>query len=130
MPESSAQNRTVMSAVAASAAVYAAGGYRVVVDGVVGPWFLETFLAALGPANVLVHYAVLRPRLEVTLARAQARPAGELTDQEPVRRLHDEFRDIGPYERHVVDNSELTPSSTAELIRRLVDDGGLILTSP
>src|SRR5207248_3361689 len=62
-PESSQQNETVMNAVAHSAAIYAEGGYTVIVDGVVGPWFLDTFLAALRPANARSHYAVLRPQL-------------------------------------------------------------------
>jgi predicted ATPase len=37
------QNEIVLSAAAAAAGRLAGGGYTVVYDGVVGPWFLETF---------------------------------------------------------------------------------------
>lgn len=39
----------------------AAGGYRVVCDGIVGPWFLEPFRAAAAGADLSLHYVVLRP---------------------------------------------------------------------
>jgi tRNA uridine 5-carbamoylmethylation protein Kti12 len=125
--ESHAQNETVMRAVAASAVIYAAAGYTVIVDGVIGPWFLGTFLARLGPAQIPTHYVVLRPHLAITLARAQARSADELTAEGPIRQLYEEFQDLGPYERHVVDNSTQAPAATAALIRRLIDDCRLIL---
>ncbi len=41
LPESRRQNETVVGVLARAAAGYAAGGYRVVVDGVVGPWFVD-----------------------------------------------------------------------------------------
>src|SRR6478672_3331484 len=44
--EARAQNITIMNALAASAAVYAVGGYEVLVDGIVGPWFFEPWIAA------------------------------------------------------------------------------------
>ena len=41
LPASRAQNEVVMSVLAKSAEGYAAGGYFVVVDGIVGPWFID-----------------------------------------------------------------------------------------
>ncbi|MHB8296673.1 MAG: hypothetical protein ACYDH5_19090 [Acidimicrobiales bacterium] len=37
----------------------ATGGYTVVYDGVIGPWFLETFAKASGLASL--HYLILLP---------------------------------------------------------------------
>jgi chloramphenicol 3-O-phosphotransferase len=41
LPESHVQNKTVIDVVAQAACGYARGGYMVVVDGIIGPWFLE-----------------------------------------------------------------------------------------
>ncbi|MGW4276135.1 hypothetical protein ACWEGQ_28125, partial [Streptomyces seoulensis] len=43
LPEARRQNETVVAVQAAAAAGYAVGGYHVVFDGVVGPWFLDPF---------------------------------------------------------------------------------------
>ena len=48
-----------MGAAAAAAGRLAAGGYTVVYDGVIGPWFLETFAEASGLASL--HYLILLP---------------------------------------------------------------------
>src|SRR6201998_3778935 len=61
------QNTVVMSAVASASGAFAAGGYLVVVDGVVGPWFLDPFRRLASPLS----YVVLRPSAEVALARAK-----------------------------------------------------------
>lgn len=57
--EADRQNEIVVGAAAAAAGRLAAGGYTVVYDGVIGPWFLDAFVAATGLAAV--HYVVLRP---------------------------------------------------------------------
>lgn len=117
-PEADQQNATVVDVVAAAAARFVAGGYHVVVDGIVGPWFLERFVAVAGTA---VAYAVLRPRPEVALARALGR-AGErdLRRSDPVQAMIGAFADLGAYEAHVVDSSDLTAEETAaELLARL-----------
>jgi hypothetical protein len=67
LPESHPQNETITRAAAAAAGRLADGGYFVVFDGVVGPWFLPTFAAAAGGA--LLHYAVLMPSERTCLAR-------------------------------------------------------------
>jgi energy-coupling factor transporter ATP-binding protein EcfA2 len=50
------QNEFVVAAAAAAAGRMTQGGYTVVFDGVIGPWFLETFLAATGLREV--HYVM------------------------------------------------------------------------
>ena len=44
MPESNEQNLIVIEAFLEAAKRYARGGYDVIVDGIVGPWFLEPWL--------------------------------------------------------------------------------------
>jgi predicted kinase len=43
LPSSHRQNEVVVGVLAAAAFGYAAGGYHVVCDGIVGPWFLPPF---------------------------------------------------------------------------------------
>src|ERR1044072_7605807 len=59
LPESQAQNTTVTNAIAAASFAYARGGYFVIVDGIVGPWFVDPYRKAA--KGVALHYAVLLP---------------------------------------------------------------------
>jgi len=126
--EADAQNTTVVRAWATAAGVYAAGGYWVVVDGIIGPWYLDLVTAALGTSASAVHYVVLRPPLAVTLERARTRlprstAADPLTAEEPVRAMWERFADLGPFERHVLDTAAVGPREAAELVWRRVDAG-------
>ena len=47
LPESNEQNLIVIEAFLESAKRYARGGYDVIVDGIVGPWFLEPYCRAM-----------------------------------------------------------------------------------
>jgi adenylate kinase family enzyme len=114
-PEAHRQNRVVMDALARAAYAYAAGGYRVVCDGIVGPWFIDVFRAA---ADVPLHYVILRPDEETTLRRATGRGGDALTAPEPITALHRQFSGIGPYEGHVLDSTRLTAWDTADAIQR------------
>ncbi len=67
--EADPQNRAVLRALAESAAALASSGYSVVVDGIVGPWHLGLVTEPLARHGVETHYVVLRPDLDVTLAR-------------------------------------------------------------
>lgn len=101
-PESGEQNATVIDALGAAAARYARGGYAVLVEGIIGPWFLERFRAELdGP----LHYIVIRPNRNAAFARATARPAPRVNNPEAVSKMYDEFASVGVYERCVIDNS-------------------------
>ncbi len=118
-PGSDRQNRTVLEAMAAAVVTLADGGYHVVLDGIIGPWYLDLFLEAFGPAGTDAHYTVLRPSLEVTLARATTRSAPALVDEQPVRLLWEQFADLGPYEHHALDNGALGLDDTvAEVLAR------------
>ena len=123
----SEQNGTCLDVLGACASIYAQAGYMVVVDGVLGPWFLERFLVQPRAARVVVHYVVLRPSAEVALTRAQARSGRALTESAPIRAMYEDFRELDSLERHVVDNSAQSASTTAQVVRDLLEQGALSL---
>ncbi|GAA5159409.1 AAA family ATPase [Pseudonocardia eucalypti] len=115
LPEAHRQNQVVIGVLARAACGYAAGGYDVVCDGIVGPWFLPVFRAeAIG---IELHYVVLRPDEGTTLHRATARTGvDDLTDPEPVRLLHGQFAELSELEPHVLDSSRLDAAGTCEAV--------------
>lgn len=123
MPEAQAQNDTVVDAIVAAVAVYAQGGFDVIVDGIVGPWFLAPYRAAAARTGLVLSYIVLRPALGTALQRAQARTGPDLKDPDVITGLHDAFADLGDLERHVIDNTDLDASGTAEVVRQAIASG-------
>lgn len=99
LPEAHQQNAVVIDVLASAAEGYAKGGFFVIVDGILGPWFLEPF-TTLG---VPLHYVVLRPPLEVAIRRCHDRGGDTLTDPEPIAALHRQLSDLGELERHAID---------------------------
>jgi predicted kinase len=130
LPESRRQNEVVIEVLARAAFGYAAGGYSVICDGIVGPWFVQAFRDASADHGLPLHYVVLRPDMATTLERATARGDGALTEAEPIRALHGQFTGIGDYEGHVLDTSDLTAPATVQAILRGMADGALLLASP
>lgn len=124
LPESDAQNQTVVGVTANAAFGFAAGGYITVVDGVVGPWVLHHYrnCSTRYPA-VTLHYVVLRPDRQTALARAQQRTTPDaLVDEKPILDLWDQFADLSPYASHAIDTSSLDVRTTVAAIRTAVDD--------
>ena len=125
--ESEHQNEVVINATAAAAAAYASGGYLVVIDGIIGPWFLERWFSHL-VRELSVHYVVLRPSQEVALQRATGRTDDrDLVDPEPVTFMHQVFVERGGLDDHVLDSSNLTAEQTASEVLALVAAGRLAL---
>lgn len=126
-PSAHGQNGTVLEAVGAAAGRFAAGGYDVVVEGIVGPWFLERFLGAVhayGPPDRPLANVVLRPSRRVSAARAVSRSGSrDLVAPEQVTAMYDAFEDLGPYESHVLDSSTLSIEATVAALRRKLADG-------
>lgn len=120
LPESGDQNATVIDALGAAAARYARGNYVVIVEGIVGPWFLERFRAEIGGP---LHYVVIRPNRNAAFARAAVRPAQPMTQPEAVTKMYDEFESLGVYERCVVDNSLQTLDETVSAIALGLGEG-------
>ncbi len=117
LPESNEQNQVVLDAVASAARVYAKGGYFVVVDGIVGPWFLNRFRTII---DIPLHYIVLRPNAATALARAQARCSDGLKDADPIRDLHRQFANLRDLEGHAMDTTAQSVSVTLNTVREAV----------
>ncbi len=122
-PEANDQNATVIEAIGASAARLAAGGYDVVVDGIVGPWFLDRLITAAGHPD-RVAYVILRPSRQAALDRAVRRTGDrELRDPDPITLMYEAFEDLGPFERHVVDTTDQDPDETLTLVTTGLERG-------
>ena len=127
-PEAQAQNITVMRAQAEAAAAYALGGYEVLVDGIVGPWFLDPWRAAARAHGLDLRYVVLRPDEAATVARATARTAKHaMTDAGVVRFMWGHFADLGAFEAHAVDTTNQSPEATVAALQALLAEGRLKL---
>ncbi|MCY1745068.1 AAA family ATPase [Ensifer sp. SL37] len=98
LPESDAQNRVVMDALSRTVSAYAEGGYFVILDGIIGPWFLPAFEGLTVP----VHYVILRPPLRVAIDRCQRRGGDTLADPEVITSLYRQFETLGSLESHVL----------------------------
>jgi predicted kinase len=113
LPRARGQNEVVTTVMTAAACAYARGGYDVIAEGILGPWLLPPFRRACQREDVPLSYVVLRPSLDVTLARAVGRAGGQLTDPEPVTGLYRAFTGLGTLESHVIDSSTQTIEETA-----------------
>jgi energy-coupling factor transporter ATP-binding protein EcfA2 len=118
-PAAHRQNEVVIGAAAAAAGRLAAGGYMVVYDGVIGPWFLETFGAAAGLTSL--HYAVLLPPEELCLERVRCRADHGFQDLEAARHMYREFAGAEVASRHVVDSTEDATALASRLFQRMND---------
>ena len=97
-----------------------------------GPWADEEWKGWWGddppfhtPVFVLTHHP--RPSIEMkggtTFHFIDASPAEALVDEEPIRKMYDEFCNLGAYETNVLDSSNMSPAETATAIRQGVDKG-------
>ena len=120
------QNEVVLSAAAAAAGRMAQGGYTVVYEGVLGPWFLDTFAAATGLRQV--HYVVLLPSERTCVGRVRARVAHGFTDVEATRHMYRQFAGAALEDRHVLTRTA-RPAATAASIVDLVRGGSLVRTT-
>jgi adenylate kinase family enzyme len=123
LPQAHHQNQTVIDALAQAAIAYAAGGYQVICDGIVGPWFIDVFRAAATARATPLHYVILRPDQATALRRAVSRASHALTDPEPIRSLYRQFTDIGAFEGHVLDSTRLSPQATANAVLHGLAEG-------
>ncbi|GAO03031.1 AAA family ATPase [Anaeromyxobacter sp. PSR-1] len=123
LPEAHAQNEVVIDALATVAERYARGGYFVVLDGIVGPWFLRPFQAL----SVPLHYVMLRPALEVAIERCRERGGDSLADPEAITALYRQLSSIGELERHVLRTEGQGPRETLDAVIAAVGSGAFRL---
>ena len=129
LPEAEAQNAVVSAVMVGAARAYANGGYDVIADGILGPWMLAPFQAACRDDGIALSYVVLRPSLDVTVARATAREGRQLTQVEPIVGLHGAFSDLGPLEAHAVDSGALSVEETVAGVAAGLKDQRFALTT-
>jgi adenylate kinase family enzyme len=116
--EAQAQNTTAINAIVAAAFAYAQGGYWTIVDGIVGPWFLEPYREAARTSGIALDYVVLRPADPATsLGRIQSRSEQGLKDEAVVRDLYRQFSGLGAFEAHVVDSGNGPADTVADMVR-------------
>ena len=119
LPEAAAQNAMIMDISAATARLYARGGYLVALDGVIGPWSLAPYRAL----DVPVHYLLLRVPVEEAIARCQARGGNSLADPAVVAEIHAMFADLGDYQHHVIDAGGLDRDATLAAVIAALETG-------
>lgn len=123
-PESQAQNVTLMTAIASAAAAWAVGGYAVFVDGIVGPWFFDTWLSTARRNGLELDYVLLMPDEETAVARGTARTApGAMTDPAVIRQMCRAFRDSAAPPDGVLDTSGQTTDETLAAVTAGLKDG-------
>lgn len=121
LPESNEQNLVVIEAFLEAAKRYARGGYDVIVDGIVGPWFLEPWIKA-GQDGYEVHYIILRASKEETMKRAVERSKlDHETNVKLVETMWGQFCDLGSYEANVIDTTARSAAETALAIKTAIE---------
>jgi cytidylate kinase len=119
LPESHEQNEVVTRATATAAGRFATGGYTTIFDGMVGPWFLPTFLSYSGLASV--HYAILLPDLDTCLARVRDREGHGFRDEAVTGQMHESFATSRIDTRHVVAGNGDASAIAIDVLRRFGD---------
>lgn len=125
LPEAHEQNSVVVNVLAKAAEGYANGGYFVIVDGIIGPWFLPPFKALAMP----LHYIVLRPPLDVAIQRCRERGGDTLTDPAPITALHQQLSSLGELEKHIFRTEGHSREETLNKVIEAVHSGAFRLPS-
>lgn len=120
LPGSNGQNQVVMGALSEAAKRYVRGGYDVVVDGIVGPWFLGPWLN-MAEEGMEIHYIVLRASRDETMKRAVCRTKLDReANMELVKAMWQQFCGLGEYEKNVIDTTNDTIYDTVTKIREKI----------
>lgn len=127
LPEANEQNLIVIEAFLEAAKRYVRGGYDVIIDGIVGPWFLEPWKKAT-KENYEVHYMILRASKEETLNRAVNRSKlNEEINIKLVETMWEQFSDLNQYEANVVDTTNDSIDETVQKIKVNIENKTCLL---
>ena len=128
LPESNEQNLIVIEAFLESAKRFARGGYDVIVDGIIGPWFLKPW-QSLVREHYEVHYIILRASKEETLKRAVERSKlDRKTNIELVETMWEQFCNLGIYESNVVDTTNYSIQETVSAVQEKIASRAALLS--
>jgi len=119
-PESHHQNSVIMRALGRSARAFTEGGYHVILDGVIGPWFLPDLQRELS-GDWPVSYLVLHVSEEEALRRVRARQG---PGQSPrVRHMLTAFRELASFREHLIQTDDLSPEQVFRVAERGLSRG-------
>ena len=128
LPESNEQNLVVIEAFLEAAKRYARGGYDVIVDGIIGPWFLRPW-QSLAREHYEVHYIILRASKEETLKRAVERSKlDRKTNIELVETMWEQFCNLGIYESNVIDTTNYSIQETVSAVQEKIASRAALLS--
>jgi cytidylate kinase len=113
--ESHAQNEVVIEAAAVATGRFARD-YPTVYDGVVGPWFIDTFAAGTGLDTL--DYVMLLPDVEVCVERVRTRVDHVFRNEDAARKMHDQFARTEIDSRHVLVNHDDAEAAVDEVMAR------------
>ncbi len=120
LPQARHQNSVIIEAAGAAAGRLSDIGF-VVYDGVLGPWFLPTFVRAAGLLQL--HYVILLPPLEVCLERVRTRRDHAFADVPVTQDMYEQFAKAVVDSRHLITAADDHPAQVAELIARRMEEG-------
>lgn len=125
LPESQQQNETVIDIATRVAGDYHAAGYDVFWDGVVGPWSIDRIVGGLGDHVDDAQWLVLRPEMEAGLDRVAVRDG--TTETSGAEKMANEFADLGPDERFVIDSTPDTETVVASCEQAIASGTNLLM---
>ena len=128
LPEANEQNLVVIEAFLEAAKRYARGGYDVIIDGIIGPWFLKPW-QSLVREHYEVHYIILRASKEETLKRAVERSKlDRKTNIELVETMWEQFCNLGIYESNVIDTTTYSIQETVSAVQEKIASRAALLS--
>jgi len=123
-PESHQQNSVIMRALGRSARAFTEGGYHVVLDGVIGPWFLPLLRQELsGPWPV--SYLLLQVPESEALRRVRARQGLGASPQ--VRHMVAAFTELPAFREHLIHTAGLSPDQVLRVAEQGLSDDRFLL---
>ena len=127
LPRSNAQNLVVIESFLEAAKRFSRGGYDVIVDGIIGPWFLAPWQNIV-QEGYEVHYIILRTNKEETMKRAIERSKLDRdTNIELVQTMWEQFCNLGIYEKNVVDTTNFSISDTVLVVKEKITNKTCLL---
>lgn len=98
-----------------------------IVDGIIGPWFLEPWLNIVREGYE-VHYIILRANKEETLKRAIERSKlDRKTNIELVETMWKQFNNLGTYEKNILDTTLFSVEDTVFAIKEKIANKSALL---
>jgi predicted ABC-type ATPase len=128
LPEAHFQNEAVVRVAAGAAGQFASAGYVTIFDGIIGPWFLQTFAVATGLDTL--HYAVLMPSIETCVERVATRVDHGFTDEAATRHMFGEFASAAIEPRHVLTEPPDHPDGVVRQVLSAFEEGLLLYRVP